>query len=64
MPKMFRALEDGFDGCALRKQGDEFQAADDFKAPWAKPLDAEVDEKGGDGKSGDGKSGDDTKKKK
>lgn len=59
MPKMFRALEDGFDGCALRKQGDEFQAADDFKAPWAKPLDAEVDEKGGDGKSGD-----DTKKKK
>ena len=59
MPKMFRALEDGFDGCALRKQGDEFQAADDFKAPWAKPLDAEVDEK-----SGDGKSGDDTKKKK
>ena len=54
MPKMFRALEDGFDGCALRKQGDEFQAADDFKAPWAKPLDAEIDEK----------SGDDTKKKK
>ena len=42
MPKMFRALEDGFDGYVLRKQGAEFQAHDGFKAPWAKPLDAEL----------------------
>lgn len=54
MPKMFRAIEDGFDGHVMRKQGSEFPAPDDFKAPWAKPLDAEIDEK----------SGDDTKKKK
>ena len=43
MAKVFRALESGFDGVAMRHKGEEFPAPhSEWEAPWAVALESEI----------------------
>ena len=44
MARMLRALEDGFDGLAMRHVGEEFpEPSEGWEAPWASELSDEVE---------------------